>query len=550
VPCGSVARSCALLATGGHTVRSVTVAIVRVLGRIEVDVDGQTRPIGSPKQRLLIAVLAAGHGPVSRNRLIDALWGDEPPSSASATLMGYVSRLRATLGAGSIASLPAGYELKADAVDARQFESLIGERPTDEGSTLETALSLWRGEAFGEFSEHPFLVGEARRLHELRTHTRIRLVNSYQSEGDLARPISMLEALVADEPTREDAWALLVQALLAAGRLADATRAAHRCRRALAEIGLEPSPALIEIEGAVLQQRSEAALPNQSIPVDIGPVRYARNGKVHLAYQIVGGGPVDLILSSYGSVSIDSIWDCEQFTAFVDRLAGSCRVVLYDTRGIGLSDPINVDSPPSIEEQADDLRCIVDESKATRPVVLGIGDGGPVTITFAHRYPGTLAGLVLINTFARLIKADGYPLGITQERFDANLHMSTDPASDRDTSLVLRNHAPSVAADPTFRRWWERAGRRGASPATAVGLFRVRYGADVRALLDTLTPPTLVLHSRDNRLIPMAYGAYLVQMVPNVRFVEIDGADQTPFTEGADSVADHVIEFATAHARN
>jgi hypothetical protein len=136
---------------------------------------------------------------------------------------------------------------------------------------------------------------------------------------------------------------------------------------------------------------------------------------------------------------------------------------------------------------------------------------------------------VLINTFARLIKADDYPVGITQERFDANLHMSTDPASDRDTSLVLRNHAPSVAGDPSFRRWWERAGRRGASPATAAALWRVRYGADDRTHLAALTAPALVLHSRGNHVIPMAHGASLAHGLPSARFVEIEGADQTPF---------------------
>jgi pimeloyl-ACP methyl ester carboxylesterase/DNA-binding SARP family transcriptional activator len=540
---------CASLATGRDKVRSGAVATVRVLGIIEVEVNGQIRTISSPKQRLLIAVLASCRGSVPRNRLIDALWGDEPPSSATGTLMGYVSRLRTTLGSGSIISHPEGYELNVDSVDARQFESLIGAQPGDEVGDREAALTLWHDEAFGEFSEHPFLLAEARRLHELRTHTRILLATTYLDDGDTARPASMLEALVANEPSREDAWVVLVRALLEAGRPADATRAAHRCRRALAAIGLESSSALIEIESVALQQRSEAASPSVSIPVNIGPVRYARNGAVHLAYQIIGGGPADLILSSYGSVSIDSIWDCKQFSAFVNRLATSCRVVLYDTRGIGLSDPINVDSPPSINQQADDLRSVVEASNAARAVIVGIGDGGPATIAFASLYPGIPAGLILINTFARLIRSSDYPIGVTQERFDANLDMSTDPDSERDTSLVLRNHAPSVAGDPDFREWWERAGRRGASPATAKALFRVRYGADVCALLDTITAPALVLHSRDNHIIPRAHGAYLATRLQNAPFVEMEGADQTPFTEAADVVADLVIDFVTALMR-
>jgi len=169
-----------------------------------------------------------------------------------------------------------------------------------------------------------------------------------------------------------------------------------------------------------------------------------------------------------------------------------------------------------------------------------------VTIAFAHRHPSALAGLVLINTFARLIRSDDYPAGIAQERFDANLDMSTDPASDRDASLVLRNHAPSVVGDPSFRRWWDRAGRRGASPATAKALWRVRYGADVRTRLGALTVPSLVVHNRDNRVIPIAHGAYLAMGLRNGSFVQIDGADQTPFTEAADTIADLVLDFVTA----
>jgi pimeloyl-ACP methyl ester carboxylesterase len=150
-----------------------------------------------------------------------------------------------------------------------------------------------------------------------------------------------------------------------------------------------------------------------------------------------------------------------------------------------------------------------------------------------------------VNTFARLTEAEDYPAGISAARLSANIEMSTDAASDRDTSLVLRNHAPSVAADQRFRQWWERAGRRGASPATAAALWRVRYGADVRDLLSTLSMPTLVIHRRGSRVVPMAHGAFLAEHVRDSRLVEIEGADQTPFTEGADFIADLIIEFAT-----
>lgn len=519
------------------------VLVVRVLGPVEVERDGEIRRIGSPKQRLLVALLAAHQGSVSRPHLVDALWGDEPPVSASATLMGYVSRLRAALGSQVITSGATGYSLRADRIDAHEFESLLQGR--SDAASLEHALALWGGDAFGEFSEHRFLVTHVRRLHELRTSARIRLASALFDDGETARPVSMLEALIADEPLREDAWVLLVRVLLAAGRSADAVRAAYRCRRQLAGIGLEPTAELAAAEGEALQQRGSAASDRSAPEVDIGPVRYARNGGVHLAYQVAGGGPVDLIFSSYGSVSVDSIWDNQQFSSFITRLAASCRVVLYDTRGIGLSDPTDVESPPSLAQQSGDLHAVIDGAVANRVVIVAVGDGGPTAITYAHRNPPELIGLVLINTFARLVEAPDYP-GVPRDRFDANITMSTDPDTGRDTSLVLRNHAPSVAADPVFRRWWDRAGRRGASPATATALWRIRYGADVRSLLNTLDTPALVLHRRHTRVVPIQHGAFLAAHIPGARLVELDGADQPPFTEGGDDIADCVTNFAMA----
>ena len=520
-----------------------------MLGPIEVERDGQPRPVNSPKQRLLLAILTAARGPVSRGRLIEGLWADEPPASAASTLMGYVSRLRGALDAHAVESHPDGYMLRADRIDADQFQALIdspGEGVGDPGRR-EAALALWRGEAFGEFSGHPFLVGEVRRLRELRNHTRIRLAGDVLEAGDPGRAIAVLEALLADEPSREDAWVLLVEAMVAAGRSADAVRAAQRCRRELAEIGLEPSPSLTAAEGSALGHGTATAQPDAD-PPELVPLRYARNGGVHLAYQVTGGGPVDVVLSSYGSASIDSVWDSPPFSAFVDRIAQRCRVVLYDTRGIGLSDPINVDSPPSLEDQSDDLLSVLHAAGTTRAVVVGVGDGGPTAITFAHRHSGSLAGLVLVNTFARLIASEDYPGGISREQFNMAVMQSTDPASDRDAGLVLRNHAPSVSSDRDFRRWWDRAGRRGASPATAAAVWRVRYGADVRALLPTIAVPTLVVHRSRTRIVPVRHGRFLADHIPGARFIEVDGADQTPFTDGGDKVADSIIEFATSLA--
>jgi DNA-binding SARP family transcriptional activator/pimeloyl-ACP methyl ester carboxylesterase len=515
------------------------VLVLRVLGPLDVERDGVSVAISSAKQRLVLGVLAATRSVVSRSRLIDALWPDDPPTSAANTLMGYVSRLRAALGSDVIVSRGDGYLLQVDEVDAQPFEDLARSGGLD---ALAAALALWRGPAFGDLAEHPFLIGEARRLDELRTQARLNLAAGLFENGDRIRPISILEALVGDEPAREDVWVQLILTLGAAGRAGDASDAARRCRVALADVGLSASLALAEAERAALTGTPVGGAGVFSRSVDVGPVRYTTEGGVHLAYQVVGGGQVDLVLSSYGSISIDAIWDNSLFASFVTRLAAAFRVVLYDTRGVGLSDPIDVRSPPGISEQTEDLRRVLERAGTDAAIVVGVGDGGPVAISAAATLSPRVQGLVLVNTFARLLEAPGYR-GISQEQLDDNIAVSTDPGTTRDTSLVLRNHAPSVAADTEFRRWWERSGRRGASPATAEALWRVRYGADVRPMLADVDIPTWVLHRRECRVVPIGFGRYLAEHIDGATFFELDGADQPPFTGDSTQVTDLILSF-------
>jgi DNA-binding SARP family transcriptional activator len=247
------------------------VLAVRVLGVVRAERDGEDVTISSAKQRLLLAVLAAHPAGVSRSRLIDALWPDEPPPSASATALGYVSRLRAALGADAVETRDDRYRLGPAHVDAREFERLLDS--ADDAQGLEQALALWDGNAFGDLGDHPFLIGEVTRLHERRLGARLRLAETYLASGDSARPTSMLEAVVGEAPLREDAWVLLMHALLDAGRSAEAVRAAQRCRRHLAEIGLEPGPALVEAEARALHHRAAATEQTADPSVEVGPIR-------------------------------------------------------------------------------------------------------------------------------------------------------------------------------------------------------------------------------------------------------------------------------------
>ena len=246
-------------------VRCATVRF-RVLGAVElVDPDEALSRLGSPNQRRILAVLLARLGEtVALDTLAEAVWGDDQPATAVATLRTYVSRLRTVLG-DTLVSQGAGYALAAapEDVDAGRFESLhrdaAAAEPVAAVALLDAALGLWRGAAFAEHADIACIAPEARRLEELRRSASEARVNALLRAGRVDEAVAAAEALVTAEPLWEGAWARLIEGLAAQGRSAEALRSFQRAVAALAEAGLEPSDALRESERMVLA--GEAALP-------------------------------------------------------------------------------------------------------------------------------------------------------------------------------------------------------------------------------------------------------------------------------------------------
>jgi len=234
---------------------------LRVLGGLALRADGVDLAIGGPKQQQLLSVLVAhiGH-PVSIDRLIEALWFQDPPKAATATVQAQVSRLRAVLRPGFVITLEsAGYQLSRQegGIDATRFEELLEESANRTGrdrvALLETALGLWRGPSFGRFADLPDVRSEALRLDELRLVATDHWAEAKLAIEDPAAMVAELDALVAQHPERECYWRLLMVALYRGGRQADAMRRAAEFRTFLREeSGLEPSPALQAIEAQIL----------------------------------------------------------------------------------------------------------------------------------------------------------------------------------------------------------------------------------------------------------------------------------------------------------
>ena len=244
----------------------------RILGPVEVTGAGKTVSLAGRREAALLATLVLSAGEVvSTDRLIDALWHDHPPRSATKTLQNCVLRLRKTLGATVVETRPGGYRLvvSGDAIDAHRFERLIrlartaamNGTPARAAAALDEALGLWRGQPFSELAGWDPADGEAARLTELHRVAIEDFIDAELACGRHIAHVADIEAMVAAEPLRERRWAMLMLALYRCGQQADALRTYQRARIALAELGIEPGPELRDMEHAVIAQDESLGVP-------------------------------------------------------------------------------------------------------------------------------------------------------------------------------------------------------------------------------------------------------------------------------------------------
>jgi pimeloyl-ACP methyl ester carboxylesterase len=222
--------------------------------------------------------------------------------------------------------------------------------------------------------------------------------------------------------------------------------------------------------------------------------RWAKTGDVHIAYQIVGEGPTDIVLVAEFWHSIEAQWEEPSFARFLERLASMGRLICFDQRGSGLSDPVAIETL-SLEQWMDDVRVVMDEVGSERATLLGVAGGGMLSALYAATYPQRTSALVLVNSFARMTRAPdfehGRPPDFEQEVLDLM-------EAGWGHGVFLERMAPSKVGDETFRQWWARYQRLGASPGTILSMRRTLGEVDVRDVLPTIRVPTLVLHRSGN----------------------------------------------------
>jgi pimeloyl-ACP methyl ester carboxylesterase len=263
--------------------------------------------------------------------------------------------------------------------------------------------------------------------------------------------------------------------------------------------------------------------------------RYAKSGNVHVAYQVFGEGPINLVIVPGFVSNIELFWDQAELARFLLRMASYARVAIFDKRGTGASD--RVAGIPHLDERIDDLRSVMDTAGMEQAAVCGISEGGALSMLFAATYPDRCRALVLYGAWARA----------NSEAVEGVVSY-IDSAWGTGESLPL--FAPSRANDPALQSWWGKLERLGASPAAAATLLRMNGQINVRDIIPSIRVPTLVIHRARDRLIPAKAGRSLPKYIPGARYVELPGEDHLFFVgDNADRIADAIEEFLTgSHA--
>lgn len=275
--------------------------------------------------------------------------------------------------------------------------------------------------------------------------------------------------------------------------------------------------------------------------MDPPQTRYALSDDVSIAYKVYGEGELDLVMVPGFSCHIEIMWEFEPSRRLFEGLGSFSRVMMFDRRGSGLSDPV-AEAPP-LEVRMDDVRAVMDAAGSQRAVLVGISEGVPMSLMFAATYPERVQALVCYGGTARATYADDYPWAVPAEALVASTVELLAP--NWGDGSIAEVTAPSHADDPEVRAYIGRMQRATCSPGMMWKLGKMFMELDVRDIVPSVRTPTLVLHRRHDRLVNVRHGRWLAEHLPNARLVELEGEDHDPRFERVDEWLGEVQEFLT-----
>ena len=269
--------------------------------------------------------------------------------------------------------------------------------------------------------------------------------------------------------------------------------------------------------------------------------QYAKVGDLHIAFQVVGDGPLDLVFVPGWVSNVELGWEEPRQAAFLRGLASFARLILFDKRGTGLSDPVPIDRPPTLEDRMADVNAVMDAANVDRGALFGFSEGGAMSALFGATYPDRISSLVLWGATPRISWADDWPWGVTRSEGIAQL--KSVESGQFNEHFGLDFFVPGVADEPDMVRWWNRTSRLSASPGMYVALIKTNGATDVRSVLPTISVPTLILHRSDDTVVDVRASRYMAEHIPGARLVELPGGDHWPWIGDSDTALGEIQQF-------
>lgn len=267
---------------------------------------------------------------------------------------------------------------------------------------------------------------------------------------------------------------------------------------------------------------------------------YARSGDIHIAYQVTGDGPIDLLWVPTWIWQLEHVWEQPWIARLFRRLAAFSRLITFDRRGTGMSDKLA--GAPTLEEQMDDVVAVMDAVGSERAAVMAMLEAGSMACLFAATHPERTRALILYEATPRMTKAPGYDWPLSREEREASVERLR---ADWGTGTWILGLSSEMDQDQSVREWAAKLERLAASPGTAIALFRMHNEIDVRPVLPSIQAPTLVLHRPDDPRIDIRHSRYIADHVPDAKLIELPGKNMLPFGPGQDELVDDLEEFLT-----
>jgi class 3 adenylate cyclase len=271
---------------------------------------------------------------------------------------------------------------------------------------------------------------------------------------------------------------------------------------------------------------------------------YTRAGDISIAYKVIGDGPQDVVMVPGYLSHLELIWEIPQIVHMIERMATFSRLIMFDKRGSGLSDPVI--GAPTLDERIDDVRAVMNAVGSTQASLFGVSEGAPMSILFAATHPELISSLVLYGAVPRSTWAEDYPWATPREDLLASSHEMEPYLYEGAIAEVM---APSVSDFPIVRETFAKLQRYSSSPSMLRQTFEMFLDIDVRAILPTVSVPTLVMHREGDRAVNRRAGEWMAGQIPGAKYVQLPGIDHAMFVGDTDAILDEVEEFLTGVRR-